>query len=496
MQQLQVFRVHRSRLRSLLAMVVFAALVIALRRLAEVRRLRRAAIDRGRRWIEARVALARSALTHRMESHVELALNSCADRMRILLKDPAMPFALQRTIDVVLDGLLPDIKHESYRVLDEHLLPGAKRAIAPTSHIRGFSPLSPRRSREQRLLRVTSPGGRGDAGGPRRDGYIDRSTPQLLQLLRRTRAVVLHTLWPHNRSLWANMRSPGWWILQLLGMLPFVGPLWWLLLSSAVDKQDEYQLCQFIVALRCTHFVTIGMCAALYGCVQAYRCAAFATGPVDCVLLAPKLGWVRGLFWLAQLVIATRAFMLLPYSKKKGQRVTIERRERLSLETRRALAAGDVPSPEAAIVPAAQPGGVLMRMAKVDLALAALVLCAAAVATLMSRGDAQVLPVTLFWIRTAHGLLSFPYVMLRLPGANTLLTHARRTGYDQYGYCVPWDGLRRVVARAAAPTPSRSGSPSATTAAAAAAAAVPCSSPLAVDATAAPVVRRLFVNAE
>ena len=40
-------------------------------------------------------------------------------------------------------------------------------------------------------------------------------------------------------------------MLQLTGMLPFVGQLWWLLLASAVDTQDEYQLCNFLVGLRC-----------------------------------------------------------------------------------------------------------------------------------------------------------------------------------------------------------------------------------------------------
>ena len=471
--------VKRPRARTAVLTICACLFVLALRRVAQLRRLRKVALDRGRRWLDQRYQLVRAALAHRVEQQVEVALNSCADHARLLLKDPAMPHTLQRAIDIMLDGLLPDIKHESYRVLDEHLhfLQAAQPAANGMPRSRTFSPLSPRRSIEHRTQRsgghqhepgsgsrAMAPSGDGSpsplrkgvamtptqprAGGGahlRRDGYIDTSTPRFLQLLRRLRATVLHTMWPHDRSLWANLRSSPWWALQLLGVLPYVGPWWWLLLASAVDKQDEYQLCQFIVALRTSHFVTLGVGAALYGCMQAYRCAAMAPATFvaaggGCRHLAPTLSPYASAFWLAQLLITTRAFVLLPYSKKKGQRV-FERRARLSIEARRALATGDAPPPEATGMPAAQPGGVLLtRLGWLDLGLASCVLLASAVATIVSGTDSALLGITLFWIRTCHGLLSFPYVVLRLPGANTLLTHARRTGYDKLGHCIPWKG--------------------------------------------------------
>lgn len=526
-----VFRSRPTRrTRALLSLCVFAVVVIALRR-AHIARIRAAAIARGRGWFETRYQLLRAAVAHRVEQQVEVALNSCADHVRVVLKDPAMPQALHRAIDLVLDGLLPDIKHESYRVLDEHLhfLEAARPTnLAPDSRLRSFSPLSPRRSIEHRMkgnalaspsgaARCDSPSGvepsgsggtpivamaasstppttrqrhstrtmRGSGGGAlvlatpefgglgggdstTTHGFIDTTTPRLLQLLRRCRATVLHTMWPHNRSLWANLHSPPWWGLQVLGVLPYVGPWWWLLLASAVDKQDEYQLCQFIVALRCSHFVTLGVGGALFGCVQAHRCAAAldeisssggdfhnngsSTGrggdsggyvvvgsAGGCRRLAPSLSYYASAFWVAQLLITMRAFLLLPYSKKKGQRV-FERRSYLSVEARRALSSGHPPPPAEALgLPTALPGGVLlMRLGTLDLGLAACVLLAAGLAALLSGADVALLRITLFWIRTWHGLLSFPYVLLRLPGANTLLTHARRTGYDTLGHCVPW----------------------------------------------------------
>lgn len=53
-------------------------------------------------------------------------------------------------------------------------------------------------------------------------------------------------------------------------------------------------------------------------------------------------------------------------------------------------------------------------------------------------------------------------MLFKLPLANTLLTHARKTGYDEYGHTVPW---RRAPAAAApaseAPAAARRGAGSA-----------------------------------
>ena len=264
-----------SKARRLLVICCAAAIVVILRRLrrmqalspsiglAEQRRRalsrfeqqRRRAIDHSKQWIDQRVtswrhvgARVRASMAHRVEQQVEAALNRARSHLGGRLKDPDMPRALQRAVDAVLDGLLPDIKHESYRVLDEHLTFLQAYELQPhgaddTSD--NFSPLSPRRS-------------------------STRSPRPFVQLLRRMRAAALHTLWPHDCSVWASLRSPGWWVLQALGVAPLgVGSTCWLLLAFAVDKQDEYQLCQFIVALRSGHFFTLGVFATLYGARMA-----------------------------------------------------------------------------------------------------------------------------------------------------------------------------------------------------------------------------------
>jgi hypothetical protein len=92
-----------------------------------------------------------------------------------------------------------------------------------------------------------------------------------------------------------------------------------------------------------------------------------------------------------------------------------------------------------------------------DAGLAALVMLAALIACVLFRGEQR--SATLFWIRTAHGLFSAPYLLFKLPLLDTLLTHARKTGYDRHGHTVPFRPAAHPRATATAPQPQQ-GSPS------------------------------------
>jgi hypothetical protein len=46
----------------------------------------------------------------------------------------------------------------------------------------------------------------------------------------------------------------------------------------------------------------------------------------------------------------------------------------------------------------------------------------------------------LYWLKAFYGLMSFPFVLLLIPGISTLLSHARPTGYNRWGNCVPYLG--------------------------------------------------------
>ena len=398
---------------------------------------------RARRWALRKFVHLRALTQEQIELRVERVLDSAANHLRRTLKDQAMPSVLQRSIDQVMDSLLPDVKQECWRLTDEHFLP----PMSTPSVLTSLSPLSPRRTTRQTpgrypALEATSPGHGGQATSRRLFvsfgvNYLEalhNCKDSVHMLLYRYRAWVLHTLWPHDRSVWSSARTASWWGLQVLGLLPWLAQLWWLLLSASVDKQDEYQLCQFIVALRTSHFLTLGVGAAMYGCFQAYRCALLHKSQ-ECAAISPSISLFSGCFWLVQIAITARSFSLLPLSRKKGQRVAIERRSRLPMKSRLILAAGDRLPPDAA--PPLLPGGVLYRLGHYDIVLAAATLTLALLSAIFFGGAEQPLGLTLFWLRTCHGLLSFPYLLFKLPLAHSLLTHARRTGYDSLGNTVP-----------------------------------------------------------
>ena len=306
-------------------------------------------------------------------------------------------------------GLLRDVKLECWRWTDERFTTAVDRRSLHTS----FSPLTPR---------------------PRRCSF-DRPVPPpppspLLHTLRHARAWTLHTLWPHDRSFWSCTRSVRWWVLQLTGMVPYFGQVWWLALIAVLDRQDEYQLCNFIVGLRCAQFLTFGLGASGYACtLSAASGLAAPSGGAPSRL--PQLSPWGGLFWAMQLALGWRAFALLPASQKKGQRI--------------------VP-PEPRAGDARVRGGVLMRLQTFDLSLASVALVLAALAALaaaagVGTSDPRALRLSLFWIRTCHGLLCCPYLLFKLPVIDTLLTHARKTGYDELGHTVPFRAVPFEPAR-------------------------------------------------
>ena len=374
-----------------------------------------------------------------IEKHLEKVLDAAAARIRTRIKDDQMPTFVKRAVDGLTDTLLPEFKQECWRWTDERFLPAPGIPQRSTA----LSPLSPRSSsppfvrvesvfvkapslvRENSLMQIFR---------LFRSLVADSHTSLILNL-RRARAFVLYSLWPYDRTIWSSIRRPGWWILQMIGLLPMIGPIWWLLLSAAVDKGDEYQLCAFIVGLRVSHFVSLGLGAAAYGCIQAFRCAIRGVGGFSCASLHPQLSPWGGAFWLVQVLIMLRAVSLLPHSHKKGSRIALERRGRLTTNSRLALVAGEKVAPP--LSEAVEPGGVLWRLSRLDRWFTFAAIVAAVFAALFIQ-PGEPIRASLFWIRTTHGLLSCPYCLFKLPLLDTLLTHARRTGYDQLGHTVPY----------------------------------------------------------
>ena len=47
-----------------------------------------------------------------------------------------------------------------------------------------------------------------------------------------------------------------------------------------------------------------------------------------------------------------------------------------------------------------------------------------------------------FWGQVLYSLCAFPFAVFKLPVLGAVLTHARATGYDRRGACVPFKLLQ------------------------------------------------------
>lgn len=94
-------------------------------------------------------------------------------------------------------------------------------------------------------------------------------------------------------------------------------------------------------------------------------------------------------------------------------------------------------------------GGVLRRWFRYELGIAALCACIVLLRLGLLSAHSTApgllgigafervrLVTTLYWVRVLYGLLSLPFAVFTLPFFAVALTHARPTGYDEYGKCV------------------------------------------------------------
>ena len=103
---------------------------------------------------------------------------------------------------------------------------------------------------------------------------------------RRVRAFVLYHLFPHDRSVWASLRDPWWWLFMLIGAFPLWGVRvgWWGLVFLLKDKSDDFQLCTFVITFKASLFIAGGvqgafLSSAFYtACTEAATCDTAAPG--------------------------------------------------------------------------------------------------------------------------------------------------------------------------------------------------------------------------
>jgi hypothetical protein len=317
---------------------------------------------------------------------------------------------------------------------------------------------------------------------------IDPGVPPSLcpNIFSAIRASFVYHTFPYDRNIWWQLRRPMWWFWNIVAAFPLYGvqAAYFIFLFLCLDKSDEFQMVQFILQFKGAQFFTLGLLSCVIGATSFYRCVSFdyveVTLPAptgltrllvhDCANSGP--GALPGfytdmiLFGIQGLTIWT-AMALLPSTRKKGLRKTAPgsppRRFHRHHGGGGAANPGAGDDDEADAVAEVERGGgccargkpvyggmggKLRWMIFFD-AWVLLFLVSVGVLLLFIRpydiladdgSFAQfewLFKQDLFFLKTAYGLLSFPFLVFLVPLLSQLLLHTRATGYNRAGECVP-----------------------------------------------------------
>lgn len=284
------------------------------------------------------------------------------------------------------------------------------------------------------------------------------------------RAIYLYTLYPYDKSIWQQIKSPLWWFFTLTMMIPLyaVQPIVFLIEFLLRDKSDESQLVSFIMRFKSFQFVTVGVLHAVVGGLAYFRCVNFdskeiATGADvwrhECDDSGPA-SWsafymeMVGFVFCSVLVLL--AFLQLPYSTRKGQR---QLHPDSAPRTFSQKVGEDIDDADSAVSycccgdlkPHSSQGGRLLQYLLYWEFLSfctVVLLMLLALLTLrpyrVEAGDSQnfhlyewQFKADLYFLTAAYGILSFPFLLFSLPLVSTLLLHIQPTAYNRWGECVP-----------------------------------------------------------
>lgn len=127
-----------------------------------------------------------------------------------------MPLLVQRMIDESFDEVMPTVRAKALRKADELVL------LPVRERWRGKASKDSKATQRAQRARIAA-------------------DLQAMAPWRRFRAVVLYKMIPHDKSFWRCIRSKSWWALNLIGVVPVAGPLWWLLVFVMKDTGESSQ---------------------------------------------------------------------------------------------------------------------------------------------------------------------------------------------------------------------------------------------------------------
>ncbi|ETM45048.1 hypothetical protein L914_09781 [Phytophthora nicotianae] len=336
---------------------------------------------------------------------LERALDIVAARLKHTLKDPDMPSYLKTNIDIGIEQFMPDVKMEIFRktreLFGQNSTTTEEKAVKAKKSEDGSAPLS-------------GSEGVGVAVTNRRFG-----------LYRRVRGHILHHLFPHDKTIWRSFNDPWWIAYTSVGILPVVGQLWWIFLFIIKDKTNEHQLCQFIVGFKAAQFITLGIMHMMLGVFMYVKCVVQGSMLTCQSGSGPALSEGTVCFFVLQIILVWAAFFRLPYTVRP-QEVGLYRTKSMEMRERRVF--HDAFGNEVHL----DRGGYLMKFCGYE-TVSFIIIMALAGLVLWLPFESWQRQALFYWIRTAYGLFSLPFLVFKIPVLANVLMHTRQMGYNEQG---------------------------------------------------------------
>src|SRR3990167_6894937 len=167
-------------------------------------------------------------------------LSSQPSKIKKAIKDPDMCPCVERRVDDLVDEFWPDIQNE---ILYQVRLKTNKPVLE-------------------------------DKGDP----AVNACCCMITYI--RFKAWFLYTYDPVDVSIWKSIKSFSWWFLLLIEIFPYYGvqAAFKLIYFLLMDKNDEFQLVQFILNFKKLQFFTLGFLSSVIGYAFYYYCATFESG--------------------------------------------------------------------------------------------------------------------------------------------------------------------------------------------------------------------------
>lgn len=258
---------------------------------------------------------------------------------------------------------------------------------------------------------------------------------------RNFKAWFLYIYDPVDHSIWYSIKTFSWWLLLIIEIFPYYGvqALFKLFYFLMMDKNDEYQLIQFIASFKRLQFLTLGCLSSILGYGFYYYCATFqsddgtdkvnrcaARGSSDLIVYLLEVGG-----FALQIILVWLAYLMVPCSQQKGvPRFSIQSNKRELEQLKKESNRGCLN----------RRGGRLSKFMcwELMITIISVGLFVALFLILQSGSNLVSLRSSIFLVKTVYGLLSFPFIIFVIPQLMILLARTRETKYNKHGRCVPY----------------------------------------------------------